>query len=241
MMVAMTVIWVAFAIGQNWMGIGDNVVRTIVGSTTGVLHGQIWRLFTAPLFHSPQQPWHLLTTLLGLYFLGPTLEERWGVRRTLIFLFGAAAFAFALQVVIGALVPQLHASIWFGGLGMETAVAVAWALSNRGQTVRLFFMIPVSATALIGLIFVFALVHVLSMSGTAEGLVTPFGGMLGGWLFGDQSPLRRFYLKLRLKQIQAENAAMRAQSAARSRRANAPFRVIEGGTKPPPKDKRYLN
>jgi len=240
-MVAMTVIWVAFAIGQNWVGIGDDIVRVIVGSTSAVLHGQIWRLFTAPLFHSPQQPWHLLTSLLGLYFLGPTLEERWGPRRTLLFLFGSAAFAFALQVVVGALVPQVHAHIWFGGLGMETAVAVAWALSNRGQSVRMFFMIPVSATALIGIIFVLSLLHVLAMSGTAEGLITPFGGMLGGWLFGDHSPLRRFFLKLRLKKIQAETAAARAQSAARARRASAPFRVIEGGTKQPPKDKRYLN
>jgi len=240
-MVAMTVIWVVFAIGQNWMGIGDSIVAAIVGSTPAVLHGQIWRLFTAPLFHSPQQPWHLLTTLLGLYFLGPTLEERWGMRRTLLFLFGSAAFAFAVQVVVGALVHQVNAPIWYGGLGMETAIAVAWALASRGQTVRLFFMIPVSATALIGIIFVLSLLHVLSMSGTPEGLITPFGGMLAGWLFGDHSPLRRFYLKLRLKQIQAETAAARAQSAARARRASAPFRVIEGGSKPPPKDKRYLN
>ncbi|MRG91091.1 rhomboid family intramembrane serine protease [Polyangium spumosum] len=248
MMIAITVLWVGLALSINWVEVGASVAQFMAGTTSGVLRGQIWRLFTAPLFHDTSRPGHFLMTLLGLYFLAPTLESRWGARRMLIFLFGAGAFAFATQVAVGALIPKLNAAVWFGGLGMIEAVAVAWALQNRDSQVRMFFVLPVSAYTMVAIIFVLSVLNVIALNQhTPEGLVTPFGGMLAGWLFGDRSPLRRLYLKLRLRQIQAQTASLRAEAAAsaaaaRARRASGPpLRVIEGGSKTPPKDKRYLN
>lgn len=249
MMIGLSVLWVLLALGLNWIDVGASVAQFMAGSTSGVMHGQIWRLFTAPLIHDTSTPWHLLTTLLGLYFLAPALEDRWGPRRTLVFLIGSAAFAFAMQVAVGALVPKLHRPLWYGGLGMIEAVAVAWALTNRSAQVRMFFLVPVSAMTMVLIVFVLSVLNVIALNEhTHEGLVTPFGGMLAGWLFSDRSPLRRLYLKLRLRQIQAETAALRAEAAAqaaaaRARRAQGPaLRVIEGGTsKNPPKDKRFLN
>jgi membrane associated rhomboid family serine protease len=248
MMIAVTVLWVGLALSINWVEVGSSVIQFMAGSTPGVLRGQIWRLFTAPLLHDIRSPGHFLMTLLGLYFLAPTLESRWGARRMLIFLFGAGAFAFAAQVAVGALIPKLNQVMWFGGLGMIEAVAVAWALQNRDSQVRLFFVLPVSAYTMVAIIFVLSVLNAIALNNhTPEGLVTPFGGMLAGWLFGDRSPLRRLYLKLRLRQIQAQTAALRAEAAAsaaaaRARRASGPpLRVIEGGSKTPPKDKRYLN
>jgi membrane associated rhomboid family serine protease len=192
------------------------------------------------LIHDPGDPGHLLVTLLGLYFLGPTLEDRWGPKKMLFFLFGSAALAFALQVIVGTLIPRLANPMWFGGLGMVEAVAVAWALNNRNATVRLFFVLPVSGTMLLVFIFGMSVLNVIAMRAPAEGLITPFGGMLAGYLFSDVSPLRRYWLKLRLKRLQAETAALRSTSAQR-RRADPPLRVIKGGGDDPPKDKRYLN
>ena len=53
-------------------------------------------------------------------------------------------------------------------------------------------------------------------------------------------PLRRWWLKLRLRRLQAQNEALRRAGA---RRASGPaLRVIKGGADDePPKDKRYLN
>ncbi len=236
--VALVAIWVLFAVGLNWGGAGQGVLEPFLGVSSAVLHGQVWRLFTAPLIHDPGDPGHLLVTILGLYFLGPTLEERWGPKRMLLFLFGSAAFAFALQTIVGAIVPRLGKAVWFGGLGMIEAVAVAWALSARGQVVRLFFVLPISGTMLLVFIFGMSVLNVIAMRSPAEGLVTPFGGMLAGYLFGDASPLRRYWLKLKLRKLQAENEAIRR---ARQRRAAGPsLRVIEGGADRP-KDKRYLN
>ncbi len=243
-MIAITVLWVVLAISVNWADIGVGVVQFIAGSTPGVFRGEVWRFFTAPFFHDLHQPSHLVTTLFGLYFLGPTLESAWGPRRMLLFIFGAGALAFVFQVVGTVLVPSIGSQIWYGGLGFVEAIAVAWALQNRHGQVRLFFMLPVSATMLIVFVFLMSVAHVIAKNNhTPEGLITPFGGMLAGYLFCDSSPLRRLYLKLRLRKIQAETETLRRQSSAKSQAARARLRVIEGGSNKDDgdDDKRYLN
>jgi membrane associated rhomboid family serine protease len=244
MMIAITVLWVVLAISVNWGGVGISVVQFIAGSTDGVFRGEVWRLFTAPLLHDLQQPSHLVTTLFGLYFLAPTLETAWGPRRMLLFMLGSGALAFVFEVVGSALIPSIGSPIWYGGLGFVEAIAVAWALQNRHGQVRLFFMIPVSATMLILFVFLMSVAHVIAKNNhTPEGLITPFGGMLAGYLFCDVSPLRRFYLNYRLRQIQAETAELRRQQSSKAETARSRLRVIEGGAgkNDDDDDKRYLN
>ncbi|WP_437555133.1 rhomboid family intramembrane serine protease [Sorangium sp. So ce367] len=242
MMIAIGCIWVMFTLGLNWGGAGEDVLRPFLGISEKVLHGQVWRLLTAPLVHSPSNPWHFIWTLLGLYFFGTSLEERWGAGRMVAFLFGSAAFAFALQVAVGAILPQVEQPVFYGGFGMVGAVSVAWALAHRHATVRLFFVIPVTGTMLLVFIFAISVFYVISKTAPPpEGQITPFGAMLAGYLFGDFSPLRRFYLRMRFRQLQAQSAALRRVPAARGRSGGVPLRVIPGGQKDPPKDKRFLN
>jgi hypothetical protein len=144
-------------------------------------------------------------------------------------------------VAIGALAPSVGQQVFFGGLGMVEAVAVAWALAHRGSTVRLFFVLPVTGTMLLAFIFVISVLNVIAKRAPPEGLITPFGGMLAGYLFSDFSPLRRYYLQLRFKRLQAQSAALRGVPTSRSRAAGPSLRVIPGGQKEPPKDKRWLN
>ena len=44
---------------------------------------QIWRLVTYQFLHG--NGWHIFLNMLGLYFLGPTLEQHWGSKKFLIF------------------------------------------------------------------------------------------------------------------------------------------------------------
>lgn len=241
-MIAVTVLWIVLAVCVNWADTGDGVAQFLAGSTPGVFRGEVWRFFTAPFFHDLHQPTHLVTTLFGLYFLGPTLESAWGPRRTLFFIVGSGALAFVFQVIGTVLIPSIGSQIWYGGLGFVEAIAVAWALQNRHGQVRLFFMLPVSATMLILFVFLMSVAHVIAKNNhTPEGLITPFGGMLAGYLFCDASPLRRLYLKYRLHQIQAETADLQRQSTAKAEAARSRLRVIEGGAKKDDDDKRYLN
>src|SRR6478735_727883 len=81
LMVAVLVVWLSFAIGLNWGNVSGDLFALLAGDTSAVLHGQVWRLFTAPLLHTPsgaRAVSHLLSALFGLYFLGTSLEEAWG-------------------------------------------------------------------------------------------------------------------------------------------------------------------
>ncbi|MEJ7730247.1 MAG: rhomboid family intramembrane serine protease [Polyangiaceae bacterium] len=236
-MIALGCIWVAYACAVNFADVDPAIAYPFIGNgVTSFI--QPWRFLTAALLHHPNAPWHLLTTLLGLYFLGTTLEDRWGARKMLFFLAGSAMFAFAIQAAVGAMVPRLDSPRFYGGLGMVEAVAVAWALANRHAQIRLMFVLPVSGSMLLVFVFVMSVLNVIAARAPTEGLITPFGGMLAGWLFGDYSPLRRLWLKLRLKQLQRETEAMRGAKA-RTRAASG-LRVIPGGADRP-KDKRDLN
>ena len=179
--------------------------------------------------HQPSGPGsasHVLFSVIGLYFLGATLEERWGGRRFATFLVLSGVFASLSQVLVTKLFPALHQPAFFGALGVIDAIAIAWALSFRGQQVRLFFVLPISGTWLIGLVVVMNVLYLIGLDQRAEGFVTPFGGMIAGWALADGTAPRRAYLKLRLRRLAAQSEKLGSKAK------NRPgLRVIEGGKK----------
>jgi membrane associated rhomboid family serine protease len=228
-------IWLVFAMGINWGGASPAIFELLCGNTERILHGEIWRLFTAPLLHVPQGTiGHILFTLLGLYFLSPSLEREWGPKRFLRFLGGSAVFAYAFQMAVELALPatvaeKLVTSIWFGAGAVVSAVSIAWALTFRGRTINLMFVIPVTTRGLLIFVVLMNVMYLIAQVAAPEGLVAPFGGMLAGWLFGSgsPSPLRRAWLKLRLAQLDAE--ARREADARKRRVAKSGLQVLEGG------------
>ncbi len=232
---ALFAIWLFFAIGINWANMPSSWFYAMCGSTRLVLRGQLWRLFTAPLVHYPTGSLgHILTALLGLYFLSPSLESTWGTRRFMWFLGISALFAYSVQLLVGLALPasigaRLVPDVWFGALPVVEAIAIAWALSFKGRTVNLMFVLPISSTGLILVVIGFSLLRLIAQSLTFEGYIAPFGGMLAGWLFGGgtPSPVRRAWLKLRLAML--DRQAVRDDSQRKKRVARSGLRVIEGG------------
>jgi membrane associated rhomboid family serine protease len=228
-------IWVAFAVGMNWGGASPAIFEALTGDTSKILSGEIWRLFTAPLLHVPTGTVrHILFTLLGLYFLSPSLEREWGPARFLKFLGGSAVFAYAFQMVLELLLPasvsgKLVMGQWFGAGAVVSAVSIAWALTFRGRTINLMFVIPVTSRGLIIFVVAVNVMYLMAMEVAPEGLLSPFGGMLAGWLFGSgsPSPLRRAWLRFRLARLDAE--ARREADARRKRVAKSGLQVLEGG------------
>jgi hypothetical protein len=104
--------------------------------------------------------------------------------------------------------------------------------------VQLFFVLPISATGLLFFVIGVSVLGLIARSHPSEGIVTPFGGMLAGYLFGagNVPPVKRLWLKLRYGWLLAR--------AARYRASRPDLRVIDGGgrterqQKP---DKRWLN
>lgn len=233
-MLALLALWLMFAVGINWAGADPSVFYALLGNTTAILHGEVWRLFTAPLMHDPQSVGHILFALIGLYFLGPSLEESWGTKRMLRFLFFSGVIAYAVQVLVIWILPasvgsKLAGSFWFGALPVVEAVAIAFALSFKGRVVRLFFILPVSSRGLILFVVGASLLYLIAGQSGPSGLVAPFGGMFAGWLLGGStpSPLRRWYLRMRLRQLDKE--AARGAQTRKQRVRKSGFRVIEGG------------
>lgn len=239
-MVALGAIWLMFALAVNWGGASEELFLLFCGNTDRILHGEVWRLFTAPLMHQPRGTvGHILFAIIGLLFLAPSLEAQWGTGRMLRFLLLSAILAYAFQMLCAIVLPaslsqRLVPDYWFGAFPALEAVAVAWALSFKGQTVRLWFVLPVSSSGMVLFIVAMSFLRVVADASGPEGLLAPFGGMAAGWLLGGgtPSPLRRLYLKLRLAQLDRE--AAQGAEAARQRRKSSPLRVIEGGRGRPP-------
>jgi membrane associated rhomboid family serine protease len=234
-MIGVLAVWLAFAVALNWASAPESVFLLFCGNTDRVLSGEVWRLLTAPWLHLPSGTvGHVISSLLGLYFLAPSLEERWGGRRFARFLLFSALFAYAFQLLIELILPasigaRLVGEYWFGAMPVVEAVAIAWALSFRGQTVRLFFVLPVSSTGLILFVVGTSLMYLIAAAQSPSGLIAPFGGMIAGYLWGGSSPspLRRAWLKLRLAQLDAE--AQREANSRRRRIERSGLQVLPGG------------
>ena len=237
LMVVVTALWLTFAIGLNWGGASPTLFLALTGDTAAILHGELWRLFTAPLLHTPfggDGVWHLLSTLIGLYFMAPRLEALWGPARMLRFIALTTTLAYVLQMLLelalpGQLGSRVVAAHWYGLTPAIGAIAIAWACTFKGQVVNLFMVLPVSSRTLILSVIGFGLLRLAAAQMPPEGQLAPFGGMFFGWLLGGgmPSPLRKAWLKLRLGQLEREE---KRQGARKKPRPNpGGLRVLPGG------------
>jgi membrane associated rhomboid family serine protease len=220
-----------------------------------VLNFELWRLLTSGFLSDLLHPSDLFFNLVGLYFLSPDLESRWGTRRFLVFLGTCIVAGNLLTILVDVLAPQglhlLHPAVVFGPGSALTGIAVAWAIYNRHAVVNLMFIFPVNGRTLFWFVLVGCCFYTLYM-----GSVMGFGGVFTGMaLAGDPSPVRRAYLNLKLAMLRrrgvptAEDIALGRNKPRRASRAGGPdLRVVRGGQadaddeqRRPPKDKRYLN
>lgn len=225
-----------------------------------VLHGQVWRLLSSGLLTNPAHFGDLILTLVGLYFLAPDLESRWGDRRLLFFLLGAVLAGNLLVLGVDVLAPEnalaarFHQPIVYGSSAAISAIAVAWSRDNANLVVRVFFVLPMRGSWLLWLTVGFAVLHIIFPSVLPEGVVAPFGGIAVGLLFsGTPSLTRMLYLRLKLLLLRRRTRSLTvadvlaSRTPRRSRPGAPPLRVVPGGVEDtlkkhePPKDKRYLN
>jgi membrane associated rhomboid family serine protease len=207
LMLGLLCIWVTFAAALNWGGMDSGVFNALAGDSNLVLNGELWRLLTAALLHTPDGPgavMHILVSLLILYFFVPPLQAKWGTKKLFVFLFGSAMFAFGIETILHQLLPSVARGQWYGGMVMGDAAVVAWAVGARGQTVRFYFVIPMRPMVMIGIMVAWHVLQVIANAPSQEGMFAPFAAMGAGWLFTEASPLRRVFLKWKLRRLQGE-------------------------------------
>jgi membrane associated rhomboid family serine protease len=258
-LIAVIVLGLYNAFAGAWLPRGFDLFGYLACDLDKVRHGQVWRVLTSALLTSPDQLGHLVFTLLGLYFLAPDLERRWGSGRFLRFL----AYAVTAGVLVVLLVdqmtpadtqPRFHPGLVYGASAAIAAIAIAWSRENAEQTVQLFFVVPLRGKWLFWMTIGLSVLDLVYPTALPEGVVAPLGGVIAGIVLGGSpSPARALYLRLKLALLRRHahtlsTADVLSPKAPRRPRPGAPpLRVVPGGLEDalrkrnPPKDKRYLN
>lgn len=169
---------------------------------------QPWRLVTYQFLHDPGFVWHIFFNMLGLFFLGPTLERHWGSKRFLPFYLGcgaAGALFYYFLVAIKFLPPGEMVGASGAILGMLAACAI---LFPHFVVFILLFPVPIRIAA-VGLTAVY-LVAILTKGSNAGGDAAHLAGMAAGaaYVFS-QSWRDKFKFKLRSGRWEKQMTAQR--------------------------------
>jgi len=155
---------------------------------------EVWRLISYQFLH--WSAWHLLANMVGLYFLGPTLEGHWGGKRFLKFYLGCGAAGgvfYVALVAVGFLSPGPMVGASGAILGLLAACAI---LFPHFVVFVWFFPVPIRVAA-VGLTLLYIL-SVLSTQGNAGGDAAHLAGMAAGAFYVVSGSWRsRLKLKIR--------------------------------------------
>jgi len=163
---------------------------------------QVWRLITYQFLHGSVM--HILFNMLGLFFLGPTLEQYWGSKRFLIFYLScgvAGALFYVLLVAMGSLKPLPLIGASGAILGMLAACAILFP-----HFVVFFIVFPVpirTAAVILTLVYLATLIMVGQNAG---GDAAHLAGMAAGAAYVVSQRWRealRYKLAGRLRQSKA--------------------------------------
>ncbi len=169
---------------------------------------QLWRMITYQFLHQPGSVFHILINMIGLFFLGPTLERHWGSRRFLSFYLGCGivgALFYLLLVAVKFLPPGTMVGASGAILGMLAACAILFP-----QFVVIFFVFPVPIrVAAVALTAAYFLI-VITRGDNAGGNACHLAGMAAGaaYVFS-QSWRSQFTAKIKAGRWEKQRAAQR--------------------------------
>jgi membrane associated rhomboid family serine protease len=147
---------------------------------------QIWRLFTYQFLHGDVS--HIFFNMLGLFFLGPALEQHWGWRKFLTFYLVCGAAGGLLYTFLTA-IKYLPVLPMVGASGSILGLLAACAILFPSFVVFIFiFPVPIRIAA-VGFLVVF-LVNVLTKGQNAGGEAAHLAGMVTGAAYCLTQPIR---------------------------------------------------
>lgn len=117
-----------------------------------------WRFLTYGFAHAsfgtvPGAHWHIVGNMLGLFFLGRSVEQFYGHREFLRFYLTTIVAAGLIWALAGLLAGAPAQQSAVGASGAVVGVVILFALNFPRQTLLLFFVIPVPAW-LVGVLIV---------------------------------------------------------------------------------------
>jgi membrane associated rhomboid family serine protease len=156
-----------------------------------VLHGQIWRLLTATYLHASLQ--HVFFNMLGLYFLGPPLEQVWGRRQFfLVYTIGGIAgnVLLTLAGLFGFINPLV---VGLGASGSILTLLGAAAVLFPDARVYVYFLLPLRIRTAVVLYGVWYILNVLQRGANYGGDLCHIAGLIVGltWAYSGGLALAR--------------------------------------------------
>lgn len=221
-------VWVVFAVLVNFLhqpwAANLYAEHLALDPHDAIFSFELWQLLTYSWLHALSDPMHILANMLGLFFLGPALETRWGPRDFLIFYLATGLIAGVFTVIVGLALPGIFGARVVGASGAVLALLAAFSFTMPDATLLLFFVIPIQARWVIWIALGIDTVIFFSNPNAASiAWHTHVGGVLGAWLLvtGRWRP-GRLLDRLRLARLAARRSKLD---------------VIPGGKR----DRRHLN
>lgn len=143
-----------------------------------VLHGHVWRLFTATYLHASFG--HILFNMLGLYFFGPALERVWGTRQFFLVYTLGGVFGNVLLTLAG-LVGFINPLVFgLGASGSVLAMLGAAAVLFPNAQVYVYFMFPIRIRTFVLLYGAWFVWNILQKGANYGGDICHAGGLIVG-------------------------------------------------------------
>jgi membrane associated rhomboid family serine protease len=168
---------------------GADLFQQLAVTIPGLRAGRLWILLTHSFLHDPHNLFHVLGTVIGLYFFGNAVLPVLGPKRFL----GFYVSALCVSSLTWALVNWRHGGAFFGAMAAVNALFVFFAClhPNDDISLLLFFILPVRLKPKI-IVFVWAGLELLGFCFyEIFGAVPPFdfapsahlSGMAFGWFY----------------------------------------------------------
>ena len=161
----------------------DNWLRLDTTSTVSIL--EAWRLISYQFLHADF--WHILFNMLGLFFLGPTLERHWGSNRFLRFYLMCGTAGGLLYILLSS-VHLLSMGTLIGASGAILGLLAACAILFPHFVVFIIiFPVPIRIAAIIFIaMYIF---NIVARGANAGGDAAHFAGMITGAVYVFSQPV----------------------------------------------------
>jgi membrane associated rhomboid family serine protease len=177
-----------------------------IDTTSAVKIFEAWRIITYQFMHGGF--WHIAFNMLGLFFLGPTLERHWGSKRFLQF-YLMCGTAGGLFYILLSSINVLHAGTMVGASGAILGLLAACAILFPHFVVFIIvFPVPIRIAAVIFILWY--IFNVATAGANAGGDAAHFAGMVTGALYVFSQPaLERLRMRRKSGQWEKKMAARR--------------------------------
>jgi membrane associated rhomboid family serine protease len=176
LMIALTAIYALQAIDQVY--IRSNAEAWLALSIPGLRRGFVWQLVTFQFLHGGLL--HLAGNLIGLWFFGRWVEEVLGRKRFALVYFGGGVLGGLLQAILMALFPRHFGQMLFGASAGVYALLAVFARLESGAEIRLYFVLPISAKAMLWILGGISLFFTLVPADLSVAHAAHLGGLAAG-------------------------------------------------------------